>query len=297
MDHIRVRFSGFINRLNQRLRRPPSKGQSLVELALVLPILILILLGISEGALFMGRYLDVLDMTREAAREASRDDPFAIEEGNDPTTITTLGGTESCQTSTSSTNVNFYYKAACIFSPPKEDAATQCANQVPDASGNYPFCDGFNRYVDFDITRDDVVISAYTITNNAITQVWPGPNKTPAHANYWALSTDGGLSVVDSLGVHHTLTVDRWKYDCQGNPTGETNPHFYGGVGGSVTNQLSTDYGAPANRGYVAVEVYYCYHQILGIPIFTNFVPNPMRIHAYTIMPLPNAQPTPAVSH
>jgi len=81
MNWIKMPIPSLFSRLNQRLRQPPSKGQSLIELALVLPVMILLLLGIAETAMFMGRYLDLLDLTREAAREASRDDPFALEPG------------------------------------------------------------------------------------------------------------------------------------------------------------------------------------------------------------------------
>jgi len=43
----------------------------------------------------------------------------------------------------------------------------------------------------------------------------------------------------------------------------------------------------------VAVEVYYCYNQVFNIPLFSIFVPNPIQIHAYTLMPLPGSIPTP----
>ena len=46
-------------------------------------------------------------------------------------------------------------------------------------------------------------------------------------------------------------------------------------------------------KGFVAVEIYYCHTQALNLPVFTLFVPNPLMIHAYTIMPLPAAAPTP----
>ncbi len=41
---------------------------------MVLPVLIILLLGVVEVTLFLGRYLDVLDLTREAARFASARD-------------------------------------------------------------------------------------------------------------------------------------------------------------------------------------------------------------------------------
>jgi hypothetical protein len=41
------------------------------------------------------------------------------------------------------------------------------------------------------------------------------------------------------------------------------------------------------------VEVYYCYHQVLNLPFISQFIPNPMRLHTYSIMPAPEAIPTP----
>jgi hypothetical protein len=43
----------------------------------------------------------------------------------------------------------------------------------------------------------------------------------------------------------------------------------------------------------VAVEFFYCHAQILNLPIMSDYLPNPIQIHAYTIMPLPAAAPTP----
>lgn len=48
--------------------------------------------------------------------------------------------------------------------------------------------------------------------------------------------------------------------------------------------------GSP-NAGILLVEVHYNYHQVLGLPWLTPFVPDPMLLRAYTIMPLANAEP------
>jgi hypothetical protein len=46
------------------------------------------------------------------------------------------------------------------------------------------------------------------------------------------------------------------------------------------------------NKGFVVVEAYYCYHQVMTVPLVGLLFPNPMKIHVYTIMPLPYADPT-----
>jgi len=47
--------------------------------------------------------------------------------------------------------------------------------------------------------------------------------------------------------------------------------------------------GSP-NAGLVLVEVHYNYHQNLAIPFLTEFVPDPIFMRAYTIMPLSSIQ-------
>ncbi len=47
------------------------------------------------------------------------------------------------------------------------------------------------------------------------------------------------------------------------------------------------------SAGYVLVEVYYNYHQVLGLPWLTAFVPDPLPLYSYTFMPLYSAAPTP----
>lgn len=48
--------------------------------------------------------------------------------------------------------------------------------------------------------------------------------------------------------------------------------------------------GAP-NAGILVVEVHYNYHQVLALPWITMFVPDPMVLRAYTIMPNRAAEP------
>lgn len=47
------------------------------------------------------------------------------------------------------------------------------------------------------------------------------------------------------------------------------------------------------STGMIMVEIYYQHYQMLGLPILSTFVPNPIRMHTYSIMPYPSADPTP----
>jgi len=52
--------------------------------------------------------------------------------------------------------------------------------------------------------------------------------------------------------------------------------------------------GSPIpNSGLVLVEIYYDYYMVLGLPWIRAFVPDPITLHAYSIMPNVNVEPTP----
>jgi len=53
---------------------------------------------------------------------------------------------------------------------------------------------------------------------------------------------------------------------------------------------------AAPNTGLVLVEVFYDYNMVMALPWITAFVPNPVVLHAYTIMPNTHVEPTPTPS-
>jgi hypothetical protein len=241
-----------IQKVIQLFKEKSSKAQSFVELALVLPIILLILLGLVEVTFFIARYLDVMDLTREAARFASTRDPKIV------------AANPKCS---NQDNFNFYYHTACILAPPS--TSPSCTTTDPN------FCGELNSLVYLNPELDDILIEVFMVTGHTTVEtVYPQPD------GYWALSD-------------HDLTpaTGNWKKDCQGaalNPV--PTPHY---TAATVSSELLT--AAPMNKGFVGVEFYYCYSQVLAIPIANWFVPNPLRIHAYTLMPLPAAQPTPTL--
>lgn len=48
--------------------------------------------------------------------------------------------------------------------------------------------------------------------------------------------------------------------------------------------------------GMVLVEVFYDYHMVMALPWITAFVPDPVTLHAYSIMPNANVEPTPTTT-
>jgi len=59
-----------------------KKGQSLVEFAVLLPLLLLLILGVVEVTIFVGTYINLVDLTREAARFASQGVPAKQTDNN-----------------------------------------------------------------------------------------------------------------------------------------------------------------------------------------------------------------------
>ncbi|MGD0006702.1 MAG: TadE/TadG family type IV pilus assembly protein [Anaerolineaceae bacterium] len=232
--------------------RKKNRGQSLLEFAILVPVLVLFVLGAAEITLFIGTYIDVIDLTRESARFASVRDPFLSYSGTNCSADYTKP--------TPDPNNSFFYDTACIFSPLK--ASDSCSTADP------TFCNGFNSTIFFKSNEDDIVINVFTVTNDHVT-LQTGP---------WAWST--------SRDSTHTVN---WQRNCDGSPIVPTpSPYF---TIAKMNAYLAETSGTVPNKGFVTVEAYYCYHQVMKVPLIGLLFPDPMRIHVYTIMPLPAAAP------
>lgn len=250
------------------------RGQSFVELAIILPVLLVLLLGLIEVAAFICRYLDMLDLTREAARFASVRDPFSRVPASQWTCGPGASGSDPA--------FDFFYNTACIFSPPN---TSSCNTSDP------KFCNGLNTFLKFDPATDDIVISVFTVTyqrptpmpparNPRVTDSHPQQSGGPRVGNFWAFSDN------DADTAHNA----NWSKDCSTTPKVVRLTPYYDTD--RVNGFLSSGSGSPS-KGLVAIEFYHCYNQVLALPMISLFIPNPMRIHAYTLMPLPAAQPSP----
>ncbi|MCC7129617.1 MAG: hypothetical protein B6D39_00630 [Anaerolineae bacterium UTCFX2] len=236
--------------LLRRLRiRKNQSGQSFVELAIMLPLLLLMLVGMVEVAFTMFIYLTALDLTREAARFASvRDfnvlDPYGELNPTGPVAScgTDEGGnpiTDPARCACLDDDLHFFLDAACFFTDPK-----------------------LNPFIPFDRNTDDVVITAFTVAGGHISESHPG-------AGYWSLNNDN------------------WKKDCYGNVV-RSAPIF---SWSDIEENFVAD--APADKGLVLVEAFYCWNPVAYLPFISDYIPSKIRIHTYTFMPSPEALPTP----
>lgn len=208
------------------------KGQSFVELALIIPVILILLAGIVEVASYIFTYLNLLDLTREAARFASIRDWRSGGIAPTPASNTLPLEEFACLDD----QLHFYYDSACFFTDKDLNAFTRLD------PANY----------------DDVFISVVTISNGVVSD-----------RRNWSLYNDN------------------WRKDCEGN-TVLSEPFL-----SNADIQAELEPNAPRDRGLVIIEVFYCYEQILQLPIISDVVPDPFRMHAYTIMPAPEAIPTP----
>jgi len=221
-----------------RRGRVKSRGQSLVEFTVLLPVLLIMISGLVEFGIMLNYYLDLIDAAREAARWASDADPIRDPNtGNyvDPNTIFY-------------TNVQTLAKEALLAA---SDNRIDWIDHPLDAMDN----DDDDCVITIN-GGNYIVISAFGIRNN------------------------GGFPVVDRRF-----------------------PAGYGDNGISLCNNRVSEFTsaeiearldpvAPTS-GLVMVEIFYDYHMVLALPWITAFVPNPIPLHAYTIMPNANVEPTP----
>ena len=142
--------------------RPSSKnkGQSFVELAIVLPLLLFLLIGFVEVGAVIYSYLSMLDVAREAARFASEHDPDILEGPG-------AGG--FCEDDV----LHFYQDTACVIVGA-----------------------GFNPDLVLNPATDDVAISIFTITDNIVTHRRPndGDGVWSLYSDNWTRNCDGTLN-------------------------------------------------------------------------------------------------------
>ena len=195
-----------------KLRSPRiKKAQSFLELAILMPILLMMLSGLVEFGFLLNHYLDLLDGTREAARFVSDASPFISGSyADDPV---------------------FYNNAASLV-------------------------DDVVAPLQLNPATDDIVISVIGVGGGRVLSRFPRTLSSPSLSGEWR------------------------RY---GNHTSEFS-------NADIRSRLVSN--AP-NTGLVLVEVFYAYHQVLKLPWITAFVPDPIQIHVYSIMPAVSAEPTP----
>lgn len=120
---------------------------------------------------------------------------------------------------------------------------------------------------------DDIVVSVFSISGTSVVR-FPNNNGWSLCANY-----------ADQLFYFPQVTTDvldrtEWN-SCTVHASAVT----------TAKVQSLLDAAAPPS-GILVVEIYYNYPQVLGLPLFADFL-NPIPVYVHSAMPLSSAEPTP----
>jgi len=272
-----------------RAAQSKQRGQSLVELAFIFPILLLMLAGLVEVGYYANNYLTVLDASREGARYAADMNPklpamdtfnYATFEkdtldlcnpafGGDPDSDAC---TEAVMAEGCSETGYLYHKAACLVQ-----------------ASLYP--------LELDLSNEnmDVVVSVVAVISGtgimSITERLPAVDTdcTPDESGFFQ-----GTCPVDAFSCCEDECIWSWTdVVYEGTALDGT-----GKSSGFTCAELLSLLNSGVNRtnrqnGFVIVEVYYEHEQLLNLPVFSQILPDLIPVRAYSIMPVSAAESTP----
>ena len=246
------------------------RGQSFAELAIFLPILILMFGGMVEVTLTFNDYLQMLDAARYGARSISDSNPYPADfpvasgtfDPNQPSAYDALTGATTLNPfRIAALNADFNLNPLITLKTSLKGDGTSNRNDCTTSNTNTT---GSNTY------RDDVVVSIFA--TNVISSTG-----TIEVKRYKGNAVDG--SPLTGHLVEDT-TDSGWSYKNQM-------------CSGIKTSTLSAKLLTTApNTGFLIVEIFYNRQQILNLPGFGSVIPNPIPLHAYAIFPLVSVEPT-----
>ena len=303
--------------LNILDRTPQStKGQSLVEMTMTLPILLVMLLGLVEVGWLANNYLTLLDVTREAGRAGSTQDPLTWLSGD-----TRNYSRMDCESDGGTFN-KYLGQNPPAYSFPGDTVKLNARGYGTGAEAVLGFYDSVacNAVVsilplEFKDLIDDVVISV--VTYAIVEDTGPSDlhavitGRFPSNANECA--DDGRdpfapayLPAIqrDPFGYDTTIDERQRGYVFRGNHMED------GDCMGSQFNLseiedllnrttifddnsdiTDDEIQYVPNNAIVIVEIYWEHEQLLGLPFFT-WIADPIEIGVWSFFPVSAAEPT-----
>jgi hypothetical protein len=291
-----------------------ARGQSLVELTLTLPILLVMLLGLTEIGWYADHYLTLLDVVREAGRFGSTKDPMLWPDG-DETNYQRM----DCEELITNYDKKAFENNTSWPGPDLSAWGYSSGEERPIGYYDGVACSviGNMAPLEFNDKTDDIVVSVFSFfllnrgTPNAHVRIY---GRYPARAN--ECENDDQYDPFD------------WNRDGLGGGQDENPGYFDSGwdnIRGYVfRGNHQMDYGASVkclgsefstvdvenmldfqgdpdrarkierirNNGLILVEVFWDHHQLFGLPWF-NFGPleNAQTIHVWAFFPVTAAEP------
>jgi hypothetical protein len=163
------------------------------------------------------------------------------------------------------------------------ETARFAANDDPihdDTTGN--FVDPNPTF--YDRSQDLAKQSLFASSDSRIE--WPLFNPEPVDCS--AINGDVVVSAFAVLGN----TVDKRFPIAVGDNGVSMCSNYFSKLTTAEVNAILAGSSIP-NSGFILVEIYYEYDMILGLPWIQAFVPNPITLYAYSIMPNVHVEPTP----
>lgn len=237
-----------------------------MEIAVLFPLLLIMLSGLIEFGFFLNEYLTIQDAIRNAARFSS-DSDYNITDISSVCDGNPAADTFPRQLCCRET-VNIYRQTACLtnneITSAAPDISLLCLDDPLPAPGEpcrYGIVNPNNGEAG---NRDDIVISVFSVLH---------PDSGTASAVRFPIeSGESGWSYAQASP----------EYGIRNQNSSFSTTEF--------VNRLGND--APST-GFLLVEIFYNYDQKLKLPWITAFVPDPILLHNFAIMPLVSAEPTP----
>lgn len=166
------------------------RGQSMVELALLFPVLLILLSGLIEFGFILNEYLSLMDAARNAARFAS--DGLYYENDAIRTDITSMTDYNSVCESTR----HFYRQTACLVNQElRQEAPTITLNNNGTESNS-------DDYID-PLEGNDIIISAFSFTEGL------GITNRHPDVDGWSYAEDLGIDSDKSSSFTSSDVTDR----------------------------------------------------------------------------------------
>ncbi|GAB4529543.1 MAG: hypothetical protein Fur0018_16220 [Anaerolineales bacterium] len=250
---------------------PPKlpKGQALVEITILLPVLLILLSGLIEFGFMLNEYLSLQDAVRNAARFAS-DSDFTSAETADASGDVPCDGTPGNdvfpQQLCCNRTTDFYRQTSCLLNQELSLLAPEVHTLCLQSSGSECVYSVIDPNIGNAGGKNDIILSTFSIEQGSPPVVKRFPPSTTGN---------GG-----EAGWSYALAYRGYATRNESSSFSSTD----------IVNRLNAS--APST-GYLVLELFYNYDQKLKLPWITPFVHDPALLHVYAIMPLVSAEPTP----
>lgn len=292
-----------------------TRGQSLLEMTMTLPLLLVMLLGLAEIGWYANNYLTLLDVVREAGRIGSTRDPMTWNDGDEK-----KYQRMDCEALSDVFDKKPFENNASWPGPDLAAWGYSNGDERPVNYYDFVACSviGNMAPLEFNDLTDDIVVSVFSFV------MYPNqtdPNREvrifgryPARANEcenddghdpFDLNRDGDGNDEHELASLYDSAWDNVRgYVFRGN-----HQHDYGGVRPCLGSEFSfteveelLDFSDDpdrarkieqvANYGLVLVEIFWRHRQLFGLPWF-NIGPleDGQIIHVWTFFPVSGAEP------